>query len=126
MVGPLLARLLDPHTGPMYPGPSVCPLQKFSYFLSLLFSAFLQQVSYLDSSPHYLQLFYSHHGRENSSSPIFLAKKLISYKEKSLFGHFIENASLVSAEISYLYSAQHYLQLFYLHHCGENSSSPIF
>ena len=46
--------------------------------------------------------------------------------KKSVFGHFLENASLLLAEIAYLDSSQHYLQLFYWHHGRENSSSPIF
>ena len=37
--------LLDSPTGPMNSPPSVCQLQKFSYFPSLVFSVFLQQVS---------------------------------------------------------------------------------
>ena len=51
--GPLLARLLDLPSGPMYPGPSVCLSvrqsvclsQKFSHFPSLLFLIFCNKLA---------------------------------------------------------------------------------
>ena len=60
---------------------------------------------------------------------VFLENSIFFYKQffkKSVFGHFLENAALVLAEISYLDSSQHYLQLLYWHHGREKSSSPIF
>ena len=56
-------------------------------------------------------------------------KVVLFYKQffkKSVFGHFLENASLVSAEIAYLNSSHHCLQLLHWHYGREKSSSPIF
>ena len=96
----------------------------FGHFLENA-SLLLAEIAYLDSSQHYLQVFYWHHGQENSYSPIFG----LFYKQffkKSVFGHFLENPALALAKITYTDNSQHYLQLFYWHHGRENSSSPIF
>ena len=47
------------------------------------------------------------------------------YAKNEVFRHFLENAWKFLAEISYLDSSQHYLQLFYRHQAREISSSPI-
>ena len=71
-----------------------------------------------------------HHKCRKVTKPDFPGKlSIFFYKQffkKSVFGHFLENAALVLAEISYLDSSQHYLQLFYWHYGWEKSSSPIF
>ena len=71
-----------------------------------------------------------HHKCRKVTKPDFPGKlSIFFYKQffkKSVFGHFLENAALVLARISYLDSSPHYLQLFYSHHGRENSSSPIF
>ena len=57
------------------------------------FVRFLENASiaYLDDCQHFLQLCYWRHGQENSSSSIFLAKTVISYKENSLLAYFSRN-----------------------------------
>ena len=45
--------------------------------------------------------------------------------KNEVFGDFLENAWNFLAEISYLDSSQHYLQLFYWHQARKISSSPI-
>ena len=116
---------LDPPTGPMYSPPSVSPSVR-------------QSVSQSDKSSHtschYFFLIFCNklacYKCRKVTKPDFPEKlSIIFYKQffkKSVFGHLLENASLLLAEIAYLNSSQYYLQLFYWHHGRENSSSPIF
>ena len=99
--------LWDPPSGPMYPFQSVC-----------------SSVCYKSSHTYHHQFcLISCNTLACSKSkkvrkPDFPGKLWILFifnfsKYLFFFDHFLNNASLVSAEISYLDSSQHYVQLFY-------------
>ena len=110
----------------MNPAPSVC--------LSVCLSVRPSVTKNSHTSHHYFFLKHcmklDHYKCRKVTKPDFPGKlSNFFYKQffkKSVFGHFLENAALVLARISYLDSSPHYLQLFYSHHGQENSSSPIF
>ena len=62
----------------------------FGDFLKNLSLKFFH-ISYLDTSQHYLQLFYWSLSQENSSSPILRPKTVISYKKNQFFLIFSKN-----------------------------------
>ena len=80
----------------------------FRHFLENAWK-FLAEISYIDSSRHYLQLFYWYQAREISSSPIFRPKTAISYKKNQFFLIF----SLNTVDTGFKLSTNVYLMILY-------------
>ena len=89
-------------------------------------SLVLADISYFNRFEHSLHILLRQHARKKIRSPTFRSFRLQIRCFWQFFCHFLENSSLVLADISYFNRLEHPLQFLFRHHAQKKIWLPCF